>query len=112
MDSTFRKPKAHFLLQLISPEGYSSPQNSVLTSLFAKLCQDSLNEKYTYYADIAGLTFALASSFEGLLLEVTGYNEKISVLVKKIFQRLINLEVKEERFHVLQEQVKIYFLSF
>lgn len=78
----------------------------MLASLFAKLCQDSLNEKYTYYADIAGLTFALASSFEGLLLEATGYNEKISVLIKKIFQRLVELEVREERFHVIQEQVK------
>lgn len=109
LDSTFQKPKAHFLMQIISPEGYSSPENCVLASLFAKLCQDSLNEKYTYYADIAGLTFGLASSFEGLLLEVTGYNEKISVLVNKIFQRLVELDVKEGRFHVLQEQVNKFF---
>lgn len=68
LDTTFLKPKAHMFFQLNIPDSYTSPKNAVLMSLFAKLCQDSLNEKYTYSAHIAGLNFSLTSSFEGLLV--------------------------------------------
>lgn len=103
-DYTFLKPKAHIVFQIITPEAYQSPHSVVLTTLFTKLCQDSLNEKYTYYADIAGLSFELQCIYEGILIEVAGYNEKIPLLLEKIIERLSKFKVKEERFAVIKEQ--------
>jgi len=40
------------MFQIILPICYASPQFSVLTNLFVKLCEDSLNEEYTYFGKL------------------------------------------------------------
>ena len=39
-------------------------------------------------------------------LEVAGYNQKIPLLVKIIYERLATLQISPERFAVIKEQVK------
>ena len=52
-DKAFRTPKAVVYLDIESPAAYSSPESSVLTRIFTKLLNDSLNE-LVYPADLAG----------------------------------------------------------
>ena len=42
-------------------------------------------------------------------LEVAGYNQKIPLLVKIIYERLATLQISPERFAVIKEQVKPTF---
>jgi len=103
-DTTYLKPKAFLFFHLISPQAYTTPTNFVLTSLFFSLVDDSLNEKYTYNAEIAGLKFSLSTILEGALLKVSGFNEKIHLLMKKIIERIATYQVSEDRFSVIKEQ--------
>lgn len=52
-DKAFQTPKAVVYLDIESPAAYSSPEASVLTRIFTKLLNDSLNE-LAYPADLAG----------------------------------------------------------
>lgn len=45
-------------------------------------------------------------------LEVSGYNEKLPLFLQTIFDRLLSLEVKEERFAVVREQKTRDFDNF
>ena len=53
-DKAFETPKAVVYLNIESPAAYSSPEASVLTRIFTKLLNDSLNE-LAYPADLAGV---------------------------------------------------------
>jgi secreted Zn-dependent insulinase-like peptidase len=54
-DTKFNKPKAHLLFLMALPEAYTTPKNFILTSMFVNLANDSLNEQFTYNAEVAGL---------------------------------------------------------
>lgn len=59
---------------MASPAGSKSPSDALKTQLIGMLCQDSLNE-YAYYADIAGLDYAIEDNIEGLQVN---YSELIA----------------------------------
>lgn len=98
-DRTFEIPKSHVSIQFITPQVSCSPHNIVKTQMIASLIKDELNE-FTYYADVAGLYFNLHYSWEGLELQLWGYDEKITVLLEKILGKLVSLDIKPERFDV------------
>ena len=90
------------------------------------MLQDALNE-YTYFAEISGLeleiepglrSFSVSSDLKKRELmiaqiSVTGFDEKIPVLLRKLFEKMKYLEVKEERFVPLKEKViNIYVRQF
>jgi insulysin len=64
-DTTFKLPRAILNFEINSPAAYESPTAVVMSKLFCKLLTDSLNE-YAYDADIAGLSYALSNTIEGL----------------------------------------------
>ena len=111
LDTTFLKPKANVMLKLVSPLAHSSPQHAVLTVLYSRLLEDSLQE-YSYDADIAGLRYELSSAVSGLSVVFSGYNHKLSVLVCEVMKRMRELEVKQERFDVVREQLKREYANF
>ena len=111
LDSVFSKPKANVMLKLVSPLAHASPQHAVLTVLFSRLLEDSLQE-YSYDADIAGLRYEVSSAVSGLSVTFSGYNHKLSVLVGEVMKRMRALEVRQERFDVLREQLKREYANF
>ena len=66
-NASFRVPKAVVYLSFLLPESYSSPEQAVLTRLFAKLLTDYLNED-SYAADVAGLYWGINTHTDGFLL--------------------------------------------
>jgi len=97
--------------QLKSPLSYSSPSNNVKTQLYVNLLKDSLNE-YSYDADLAGLSYGLETTVEGMILSVEGYNDKASVLLQKVVERMRNLEINPDRFHLIQDQMDRMYKNF
>ena len=78
--------------------------------LYTELVRDSLNE-YAYDAELAGLRYHLASHKLGVSVTVSGYNDKLHVLLQDVLERMKTLQVKEERLEVVREEVSSRSLS-
>lgn len=110
-DPTFRTPKAHIQFDFHCPEANFSPETSILTRIFTNLLLDYLNE-VAYYAEVAGLSYDIQNTVTGFRIAVSGYNDKLTTLVERIMQKLVEFEVKEERFAFIKEKVMKDLLNF
>ncbi|KAI0310642.1 Metalloenzyme, LuxS/M16 peptidase-like protein [Amylostereum chailletii] len=99
-DDRFWIPKTHLILELRTPVANASPTASVLTKLYSDLVTDSLTE-YSYAADLAGLTYNFAASNLGIYIIITGYNDKLDVLLRNVLERVKALEVRPERLELV-----------
>ncbi|KAL1720055.1 Metalloenzyme, LuxS/M16 peptidase-like protein [Schizophyllum commune] len=104
-DDQFWVPKAQVIIDIRSPASNASPATAVATRLFADLVNDSLSE-FSYDADLAGLSYNLTSYTTGLYVLVSGYNDKVAILLEHIMDRIKNLEVKADRLAIMKEQAK------
>ncbi|KAJ4374648.1 metalloprotease [Didymella sp. IMI 355093] len=110
-DDQFWVPKANIRLLLRSPIASLTPLNIAMTRIYVDMIEDSLNT-YAYDADIAGLGYSVSESTQGLMVELNGFNDKISVLLEKVLLAVRDLDVKEERFDVAKERVRKAYKNF
>ncbi|KAF8931622.1 Metalloenzyme, LuxS/M16 peptidase-like protein [Dissophora ornata] len=110
-DDVFWVPKVNLYFQLKSPLSYSSPGNNVKTQLYVNLLKDALSE-YSYDADLAGLSYSLDTTVEGMILSVEGYNDKAAVLLQKVVEKMKNLEILPDRFRLIQDQMDRMYKNF
>ncbi|KAI8904966.1 Metalloenzyme, LuxS/M16 peptidase-like protein [Powellomyces hirtus] len=103
-DDTFLVPKANVWFQLKSPMSYVSPLACTLARIYTDLLKDALNE-FSYYAEVAGLSYALENNTDGMVLILAGYNDKLATLLTKIVDKMKNLIVDQKRFKFISEQV-------
>jgi insulysin len=103
-DDQFWVPKANVHVCLRSPITGVTPLASIMTYMYKELIDDSLTE-YSYDAEIAGLRYSISPHNSGLDINVSGYNDKMSVLLEKVLISMRDLEVKEERFEILKESL-------
>jgi len=101
-DDVFLMPKACINLDFISPIAYLDPLNANMIALFTELFDDALTE-YSYMADIAGLKYSFNNSIYGLTLNVKGYNDKLTILLTKIVERMSQFVVDPERLEIFKE---------
>lgn len=71
---------------------------------------DSLAE-FSYDAEIAGLQYQYASHSLGLLVTLSGYNDKLPVLAHHVFERIKDIRIDPERLQVMKEHVGLDILS-
>lgn len=71
---------------------------------------DSLTE-YAYDADLAGLTYQFDSHNLGVYCTLSGYNDKLDILAKVVFEKARSLVVSPDRLHVVRSSVGILLLS-
>lgn len=76
-----------------------------LLRLFADLVTDSLTE-FAYDADLAGLNYNFAAHNMGVFATLSGYNDKLHVLAKDVFEKARNLTVNPERLNAKKQEVK------
>ncbi|CAO3650854.1 unnamed protein product [Cunninghamella echinulata] len=110
-DDTFWVPRANVWILFRSPLAYATPSNCVKTRLFTDLLKDSLNE-YAYDAEVAGLCYNIENQLEGMLLAMGGYNDKLSVLLEKVIRKMRDIEINEERFKLLKDQLRRSYKNF
>ena len=82
---------------------------NVIIRLFADLVGDSLTE-FSYNADLAGLSYNYTSHSFGTYLVIGGYNDKLPLLLRHIFEKIKGLKVESDRLDVVKEQVRICVL--
>ncbi|PON27902.1 insulysin [Trichoderma gamsii] len=103
-DDTFWVPKANVIVSLKNPLIYASAQNSVKARLFTELVRDAL-EEYSYDAELAGLEYTVSLDSRGMFLDISGYNDKLLLLLKKVTSTLRDIEIREDRFAIVKERL-------
>ena len=103
-DDRFWVPKANLHITLRSPLAAMTPLTAVTSQLYHGLVQDALVE-YSYAAEIAGLEYSLLSHYLGLDVTVSGYNDKMAVLLEKVLTIMRDLDVREDRFRIVKERL-------
>lgn len=105
LDDTFLVPKTNAFFEIRSSIAYSSVENCVLTCLYTDLLKDLINE-FSYFSDIAGLSFHLDNTIDGLVLDISGFNDKLDILLKEIVDKMAEFDVKEDSFVRVKNQLK------
>lgn len=103
-DDAFWVPRANVVVSLKSPVIYSSAENVVKARLFTELVRDAL-EEYAYDADLAGLQYSVSLGSRGLLLNISGYNDKLLVLLQQVATTMRDLVIENDRFDVVKERL-------
>ncbi|KAJ2999068.1 hypothetical protein NUW58_g112 [Xylaria curta] len=103
-DDTFWVPKASLIVSMKNPIVFASAKNSVKTRLFTDLVRDAL-EEYSYDAELAGLQYNVTLDSRGLFVEVSGYNDKLAVLLEQVLITMRDLVIKEDRFGIIKERL-------
>ena len=103
-DDHFWVPKASLKALLRTPLVSITPENTVKAAMYTMLVSDELNE-YSYDAEIAGLEWDLDDSTRGLHISISGYNEKMPVLLEKVLMCMKNIVIKPDRFEIIKERL-------
>lgn len=103
-DDTFWVPKANVIVSLKNPIIFASAENSVKARLFTELVRDAL-EEYSYDAELAGLQYTVTLDSRGLFLDISGYNDKLPVLLEQVTVTIRDLSIKNDRFDIVKERL-------
>ena len=103
-DDTFWVPKANLVVSCKNPIIFATAENSVKAKLYTDLVRDAL-EEYSYDADLAGLQYNVTLDSRGLFVEVSGYNDKLPVLLEQVLITMRDLEIRDERFDIVKERL-------
>lgn len=103
-DDTFLTPKATTFFIVKTPLIYSSPRDAAAAEMYVRCVLDELTE-YGYNAELAGLHYSVEYTAEGIALGVSGFNDKQHVLLAKIVEKLKTIQLREDRFAILKDQL-------
>ena len=103
-DLEFKVPRAVTHVSLRNPGGLMNAENAARARLYSALVQDDLNS-LAYPALLAGVSYQIASPPKGFRISIGGYEDKQFVLLDEVMRRLVNLDIRAERFNVLKEQL-------
>ncbi|KAF1343553.1 STE23-like protein [Delphinella strobiligena] len=102
-DDQFWAPKANLKVCFRSALVNISALNAVLSHLFTDLVEDSLTE-YSYDAELAGVNYEISNHAQGLDVNVSGYNDKMAVLLEKVLLAMRDLEISDDRFNIIKDR--------
>lgn len=91
-------------MRLTSPLLNASPRNHVLAYLLTEVFSDLVTED-VYDAEIAELRFSVYYAGDWLGVSAKGFTDKMGVLVERMMGKLVDVEVNEERFKEIVDQV-------
>lgn len=101
-DNDYKVPKAFYFIHIKSPVAFLDPISLTAIKIYAKLLSDKLNE-YAYAASLAGINFSIETTIFGLVVRVSGYNEKLTILLSKIVDQMMKFDFDRARFDVIKE---------
>lgn len=103
-DDTFWVPKAKVMVSLKSPIMHATSENTAKARLFTELVRDAL-EEYSYDAELAGLQYTVSLDSRGLFLDISGYNDKLPVLLEQVVVTMRDISIRDDRFDIVKEQL-------
>jgi len=112
LDGKFKLPQGFICIHLLSPLTISSIRYMNLTLLYSMIVKYYLTEKL-YPAVCAGLGYQVYSEEKGMVVKLSGYNEKLPLLLDIIIKELKHIgELMEESvFETYKKQSKKYLYN-
>ncbi|KAF4667736.1 hypothetical protein FOL47_003405 [Perkinsus chesapeaki] len=86
-DGRFHIPKTNVMLNLFAPYALDSQRRALQVAAAAMCRSEELNEM-AYDAECAGLVYRLVGDSEGLRISVSGYDDKLELLLNKVCHKL------------------------
>lgn len=81
---------------------------AIKTQLLSALVEQEL-ASYSYDATLAGLAYDVGTEVDGLQIVVSGYSDKLPVLLQVVLEKLKRFEVDGKQFELVHERlVKAY----
>ncbi|UTW47332.1 insulinase family protein [Bacterioplanoides sp. SCSIO 12839] len=93
----FKQPKSHVRVLLQQPDIQNSARQRVLARLYTRTVNEALNT-YSYPAAIAGLSYNLSVSGQGLLLHIGGYQDKLPELLQRVLTEMQQAQLNDDEF--------------
>lgn len=103
-DDQYWVPKANVHIYFKTPITSATARVTLLCTLYRDLVNDALVE-YSYDADISGLSYDFTNHLNGLSVTISGYNDKLHVLLEKVLLQARDLEVREDRFRIIHDRM-------
>lgn len=104
-DTSFNIPKGNAYFTLQTPLANQSAINWVLTNLYTSMLQEQLNETL-YDAYLAGLSTQIYPHMKGFTVRLSGYNDKLPLLMNQVIQSIQAIEDNPSRFAILKQEYK------
>lgn len=96
-DASFEMPRGNVRVMISTAEASGTPEDNALIQLYRALLSRSLNE-YGYPAREAGLHYGISAGRRGLLISLSGYQDKQSVLLEDILREINEFKPEPEAF--------------
>ncbi|THG92718.1 hypothetical protein EW026_g8279, partial [Hermanssonia centrifuga] len=98
--------------KLMLPYSRKEPGGKMIDSrLLVDLLKDALSE-VTYDAQLAGLDYSVSNHSTGFQISISGYNDKLPILLDTVLLKLKNLVVDPERLKIMLEQLSRLYKNF
>jgi len=86
-DDIFRQPKAYVKIVIRSPYVMESAETMLKADMWCDCLKEELNV-YSYDADVAGLSYNLTTSQGSIVLVLSGFNDKLGVLLNTVVEKM------------------------
>lgn len=107
-EQEFPLPKAKVFINLHNQDVADNAKDRIIAQLFSHSVNELISS-YTYPAYVAGLNYQLYASGRGLEFSMSGYHDKLDVLLDKIVNTMASLtaeNISEAEFKRYQAQLK------
>ncbi|CCU81260.1 a-pheromone processing metallopeptidase Ste23 [Blumeria hordei DH14] len=103
-DDQFWVPKANLFVNCRNNLPEATAGNYLKARLYTDAVRDAL-EEYSYDAELAGLDYSVSNHYTGIEIAVSGYNDKLPVLLEKVLVTMRDLIIKTDRFEIIKERL-------
>lgn len=101
-DNAFLSPKSVVIIGLMNPIVNATAKGRVKSALFINLVKGACGE-FAHAAMIAGLKYNLYQEDHGLTLKMSGYNEKLPMLLLQLVEKMFNFDIQQDSFNIAKE---------
>ncbi|KAI8458009.1 Metalloenzyme, LuxS/M16 peptidase-like protein [Phakopsora pachyrhizi] len=110
-DDRWWLPRATVIIMMRNPIINSNCINSLKSHFVTKLLKETLSEQL-YEAHLAGLTYEVGTSWDSIIVNVDGYNEKLHLLMETVLEGLKNLKVDPKKFKLVKDEAERRWKNF
>ncbi|ORX72295.1 LuxS/MPP-like metallohydrolase [Linderina pennispora] len=104
-DNRFFLPRGNISMFIEIPAMLQSPLTSNMADLFVYMLKSTMAHD-VYNALLAGMTYRFYSTFDGLIISVTGINDKLHLLLETILRAAKTFTVDPTLFSVYMRQLR------
>ncbi|EFA00999.2 Insulin-degrading enzyme-like Protein [Tribolium castaneum] len=111
-DQKFKLPIAYYNFYFINPMGLDVPKTAALADFYMTLIQIQLVDE-AYPATVAQLSYSFKCYDKGIVVGVSGYNEKLHVLIELITKYMLNFNsnLTEDMFKAVKNKLIKYYYN-